>query len=268
MSSPLVENCWLKSQLPRVYSKPALSLLSSLDFPSIRLCSDICSIKSWIREIIFDLWITGLGFNDDLISLEHTKLLFQYPSFSLIPLLLVFVQFTRLLASVVNKELGPYYSSYSWKYVFWESYVEKLALKVSPTANKWACDGVMGAHSLLVKNNTSLEDSDDISSVTINSKQTSGHHLPHEYSLADVNLIGLISIKGLFLIITIFWFQLHVKSKNVFDIFQCFPQQCMLVVLCFPGILNEKNLLSMGWNKQKKLSCLICFDPSCFSSKK
>lgn len=104
---------------------PALSLLPLLDFPSMRLCSYICSIKNWIRKIIFDLWIIGLGFNDVLILLEHTKLLFSVSFLFLNPFAFSVVQFTGLLASVVNQGVGPSYSSYSWKYVSWESYFEK-----------------------------------------------------------------------------------------------------------------------------------------------
>lgn len=97
-----------------------------------------------------------------------------------------------------------------------------MNLQVSPTANKWICCDVTGAHSLMVKNSTSLEDSDDISSAAINSKQTSAHLLPYEYSsLADVNFVDLISITGLLIIvtITIFLFQLYVKSKNILHTF-------------------------------------------------
>jgi len=60
---------------------------------------------------------------------------------------------------------------------------------------------VTGAHSVMVKNNASREDSDDVSSIIIDSKQTSGQ-LPHGYSsLADLSLTGLIAIEVLLLIV-------------------------------------------------------------------
>lgn len=110
----------------------------------------------------------------------------------------------------LDEGLGPSYAAYSLRIHTSMNYAEKLHrnLHVFYTANKWICHHITGANSLMLKINASLEDSDNISSTVISSKQTSGH-LPHERSLlADPNVIGLISVKVLLLIfiIIMYWF--------------------------------------------------------------